>query len=110
MNNLSSCCGLVDAKIGASDKDLPELSLYFAVTNLLFPISESIKPTTSTPPTLPSTFTFGTSQPTFAPAASTGATSAVTFGAASTTVSVLIYFSTVLVFITRLSTVVRFGP
>ena len=25
MNNLSSCCGLVDAKIRASDKDLPVL-------------------------------------------------------------------------------------
>ena len=28
MNNLSSYCGLVDAKIRASDKDLPELILY----------------------------------------------------------------------------------
>ena len=27
MNNLSSCCGLVDAKIRASDKDLPVLGL-----------------------------------------------------------------------------------
>ena len=30
MNNLSSYCGLVDAKIRASDKDLPVRSLYFS--------------------------------------------------------------------------------
>ena len=29
MNNLSSYCGLVDAKIRASDKDLPVLILFF---------------------------------------------------------------------------------
>ena len=28
MNNLSSYCGLVDAKIRASDKDLPVLGIY----------------------------------------------------------------------------------
>jgi hypothetical protein len=30
MNNLSSYCGLVDAKIRASDKDLPVLNFFFA--------------------------------------------------------------------------------
>ena len=28
MNNLLSCCGLVDAKIRASDKDLPAVTNY----------------------------------------------------------------------------------
>ena len=31
MNNLSSYCGLVDAKIRASDKDLPVTNNYFSI-------------------------------------------------------------------------------
>ena len=31
MNNLSSYCGLVDAKIRASDKDLPVLKIFRAI-------------------------------------------------------------------------------
>ena len=35
MNNLSSCCGLVDAKIRAFDKDLPVLKkpMYVIINN-----------------------------------------------------------------------------
>ena len=33
MNNLSSYCGLVDGKIGASDKDLPVLGFLFNLSH-----------------------------------------------------------------------------
>jgi hypothetical protein len=35
MNNLSSYCGLVDAKIRASGKDLPVLMFVFLASNLV---------------------------------------------------------------------------
>ena len=36
MNNLSSYCGLVDAKIRASDKDLPVIGTQNSGSNFLF--------------------------------------------------------------------------
>ena len=49
MNNLSSYCGLVDAKIRASDKDLPVLTiikaleLWFVIRAINLPIKEGNK-------------------------------------------------------------------
>ena len=46
MNNLSSYCGLVDAKIRASDKDLPVLILnvylFFCIPNYVKPNSKNL--------------------------------------------------------------------
>jgi hypothetical protein len=38
MNNLSSCCELDDAKIRASDKDLPVPPQFFSANFLAIPI------------------------------------------------------------------------